>query len=67
MTLLRCPVCGGLLRNERHLHAEDPFTIHGKIVEPDIYEVDDNTIEVREKNIYDYSEREEDDGGADEG
>lgn len=26
-----CPHCGQLLYHERHLHAEDPTTIHGEV------------------------------------
>lgn len=54
--MIRCPVCGGSLRNERHLHAEDPHTIYGREVNPDFYEWDENTVEIREKNVYDYRE-----------
>jgi hypothetical protein len=64
MALLRCPICGGLLRNERHLHAEDPHTIHGREINPDFYEVGDNTVETREKNVYDYTEGEDADEGG---
>ena len=60
MALLRCPVCGGHLRNERHLHAEVPEVIFGRAVNPDLYEVGDNTIEARDPNVYDYSEGEPD-------
>lgn len=54
--MIRCPVCGGSLRNERHLHAEDPHTVYGREVNPDFYEWDENTVEIREKNVYDYRE-----------
>lgn len=42
-----CPVCGRLLKNERHLHAEDPATIHGPVVRPVEVEHPDGTVETK--------------------
>jgi hypothetical protein len=52
----RCPICGGLLRNERHLHAEAPSTVLGAAIRPIEIEVDDNTIETIQKSVVNYSE-----------
>lgn len=57
---MQCPICGRLLRNERHLHAEAPNTIHGKAIRPVEVEVDDNTVETIQKSVVEYYE-----GGTD--
>lgn len=58
-----CPVCGKLLRNERHLHAEDPTNIHGEVALPSETIVDENTVEVPIKTVLDYDDW-SDDGGS---
>lgn len=51
-----CPICGKLLRNERHLHAEDPGHIYGEVIVPGERIVDENTVEVPTKTALDYDD-----------